>query len=174
MYLLEQFAAKWGVDSKRASDLGRPFTDNDISRIEDTLKVMLPAEFVDQMKTVGALWSPNILTAVCDAQENEHEDEDSEFDLHDLQNLLSAEQIIEETKGWHSAGMPLSLVAIGNDCMGNKFCFDKKDLGTPRCETAPIYFFDHDFDEVTMVAETFSEWIAQFMNLPISNDDDTE
>lgn len=84
-------------------------------------------------------------------------------DLHDLSNLYSPEEILSSTKGWHEAGMPGNLIAIGNDCSGSSFCFDANDLKNGSVSQAPVYFWDHDFDETERIEVSFSSWIGSYL-----------
>ena len=57
--------------------------------------------------------------------------------------------------------MPTHLVAIANDCSGNQFAFSTK----PSNNEDEIWFWDHDFDTVELVAGSFEAWLRLYINL---------
>lgn len=59
--------------------------------------------------------------------------------------------------------MPASLVAIGNDLSGNQFCFAAGDLKDLSVSSAPVFFWDHDFDTTDRIAASFSAWIETYL-----------
>ena len=61
--------------------------------------------------------------------------------------------------------MPENLIVIGNDCMGNKFCFDVNELICPDDTESKVHYWDHDFDSTSTVAASFSEWMERLANL---------
>jgi cell wall assembly regulator SMI1 len=65
--------------------------------------------------------------------------------------------------GWREIGLPDNFVVIGKDFSGNKFCFDVADLQGDAVASAPVYFWDHDFDDVQLVASSFPEWIGSYL-----------
>ncbi len=68
-------------------------------------------------------------------------------------------------RGWQEAGMPEGLVPIAKDCMGNLFCFDLDDGQEIRKLDGPVYFWDHDFNEVQHEAASFETWIGKYNSL---------
>ncbi|MFW2545315.1 SMI1/KNR4 family protein [Primorskyibacter sp. 2E107] len=73
-------------------------------------------------------------------------------------------EIITETEDWWPIGLPQNLIALASDAMGNKFCFSSGDMKT-RHETAPVWFWVHDFNETTKLGDSFSEWLELYVDL---------
>lgn len=125
----------------------------ELHKIGKTLGVMFPEDYKAEVLSVG-LPSPTLalLSAIVD----------QELELHDLSELNAPMEILEETMGWRDAGLPKNLIVIGSDSMGNKFCFDVADLEGETVASAPVYFWDHDFDTVEFVSSSFPEWISSY------------
>lgn len=117
---------------------------------ERELGVLLPNDYKSAILAIGL---PHPTRALL------HNIVKSGVELHDLSDLHTPGEIVQNTLGWRKAGLPVNLVVIGSDSMGNSFCFNSKDL---RSGSAAIYFWDHDFNEVTRVANSFPEWIRSY------------
>lgn len=146
---LLQFAKKWGDQDIQP----KPVKASELEHVERVFGVALPSDYVDQVTAVGLPWPPHLLSATADEQ----------VELHDLSELCTPNEIVSETQSWRQIGLPKNLLVIGIDCMGNKFCFDMKELEGERQTVAAVYFWDHDFDETEKVANSFSDWIAQYL-----------
>lgn len=86
---------------------------------------------------------------------------DEEADFPDLNEFHGPTEIATSTIDWRELGMPRQLVAIANDCSGNQFAFSTK----PSKNEEEIWFWDHDFDTVELVAESFEAWLKLYINL---------
>lgn len=128
-------------------------TPSDLTSSEIALGVQFPEEYKEEVLSAG-LPSPSLalLSAIVD----------QEVDLHDLTELNTPNEILEETMSWREIGLPSNLIVIGTDGMGNKFCFDATDLQGGKVQAAPIYFWDHDFEKVDFVANSFRDWIGTY------------
>ena len=126
----------------------------EIADLERRLGLILPEDYKVEICTAG-LPSPTLalLSAIVER----------EVDLHDLGGLHTPDNIFIETEDWRAIGMPEHLMAIGNDSSGSSFCFDIKDLQKIRVPSAPVYFWDHDLNQVTREAPSFSVWISGFL-----------
>lgn len=127
---------------------------SELNDAETTLGVRFPEDYKAEILSVG-LPSPTLalLEAIVDR----------EADLYDLSELYTPHDIIEVSTGWWQIGMPKNLIAIGNDSMGNKFCFDIADLQGDTVASAPVYFWDHDFGTVELVGASFPVWIGNYV-----------
>jgi hypothetical protein len=147
---LLRFARKWCLDDYAP----QPVDPEHLEVLERELGVSLPADFKKQILSVG-LPSPTLalLSGIVDR----------DVELFDLSSLCEPQDIVGETADWRSAGMPEYLIVIGNDCSGNKFCFDRRDLHAAEVPSAPVYFWDHDTGEVQKLAPSFPLWIASYL-----------
>jgi len=68
---------------------------------------------------------------------------------------------VTQTIEWREIGMPHHLVAFASDCAGNKFSFST----SPNGRSDEVWFFDHDFNTVDLVADSFEGWLEQFAKL---------
>ncbi|MFQ6549013.1 SMI1/KNR4 family protein [Aestuariibius sp. 2305UL40-4] len=146
---LKLFAEKWGDQDR----IPKPVEASELQEVEQTFGIVLPIDYVEQVTAIGLPWPPHLLSAIADEQ----------VELHDLSELCTPNEIVSETEGWHPIGLPENLLVIGNDSMGSKFCFDMKELEGDRKSVAAIFFWDHDFNDTAKVANSFSEWIAQYL-----------
>lgn len=148
--ILLAFTARWSHPNHPPVTIDQP----ELEAAEAILGVRFPEEYKEGVLSVGRP-SPTLalLSAIADRQ----------IELHDLSDLASPNEIVEQTLGWREIGMPKNLVVIGNDSMGNKFCFDVADLQGDRVISAPVYFWDHDFDTVELVGPSFQEWICSYL-----------
>ncbi len=148
--ILLAFAAQWSHPSYPPV----PVDQSELEAAEATLGVRFPEDYKAGVLSVGRP-SPTLalLSAIADQQ----------IDLQDLSDLASPSEIVEETLGWREIGLPENLVVIGNDSMGSKFCLNVADLQGDRVISAPVYFWDHDFDTVEVVGASFPEWIGSYI-----------
>ncbi len=148
--ILLAFAAQWSNPSRPPATVDQ----SELEAAEVTLGVRFPEDYKAGVLSVG-LPRPTLalLSAIAERP----------IDLHDLSDLATPSEIVEETLGWREIGLPENLVVIGNDSMGSKFCFDVADLHGDRVISAPVYFWDHDFDTVELVGASFPEWIGSYV-----------
>lgn len=91
---------------------------------------------------------------------------DTEADLWDVMLFHTPSECVEATETYRSAGMSDRLIAFATDSAGNMFCFDEGDLLDGRPDDAPVWFFDHDFNEDEQLAESFDAWMSSYFSLP--------
>ena len=147
---LKSFAEKWCHENYEPE----PVDEADLKSVESVFKIWFPTDYREQVLAVG-LPSPTLALSSAIVDRN--------LDLHDLSDLCSPKDIIAETDGWRKAGMPDHLLVIGGDCMGNKFCFDFREVSREPKSGASIYFWDHDFGDTVKVANSFSDWIRGYL-----------
>lgn len=128
---------------------------HEIHEIEINLNTVLPQSYIDFLTRYSEAYSPSLLSLIVD----------EDADLHDLQNITSIKDTIEGTKMCWSGGMPDDLIGFGNDSMGNMFCFKKIDPYSERPDDLPVWFFDHDFVEVSQISDSFDSWLEAFILL---------
>ena len=146
---LAQFTAKWTLPDYPPIHV----SEADLAMVEKRFETRLPEDYRREVLNVG-LPRPTIelLDAIVDG----------ELDVHSLGYFYSPDQIIEETIGWREIGMPPQLVAIASDGGGNKFCFDADRLKSGTADRDAVWFFDHDFGTVSVVAPSFEAWISAY------------
>ncbi len=148
--ILLAFAVQWGDPTYPPLIVEK----SELEDAEKTLGVLFPEDYKAGILSGGMpSFTPALLDAIADLQ----------IDLHDLSALNPPDQIVEETLGWREIGLPKNLIVIGYDSMGNKFCFDVADLQSDTVPSAPVYFWDHDFDTVELVGASFPEWIGSYI-----------
>jgi cell wall assembly regulator SMI1 len=148
--ILLAFAAQWSHPSYPPVKVEPA----ELQAAEATLGVRFPEDYKTAILSVGRPFpSLALLSAISDHS----------IDLRALSELSTPKEIVEETVGWREIGLPDNFVVIGNDFSGNKFCFDVADLQGDAVASAPVYFWDHDFDDVQLVASSFPEWIGSYL-----------
>ena len=147
----QTFSDRWGGAGVKPI----PVPVKELERIESELGVLFPYAYLLAMTEVGPLHLPTLLDAIVE----------SDMDIYDVQEFLHPNQI-ETALGWRDAGLPLNLLPIAMDCMGNLFCFNMMELGIERSHDAPIWYFDHDPIEVGRISQSFEHWIAGYSAVP--------
>ncbi|MDC7675057.1 SMI1/KNR4 family protein [Asticcacaulis machinosus] len=75
---------------------------------------------------------------------------DTDFPV--VSDFFKPADIISTTKNWQSIGLPNDLIAFASDDLGNLFCFR-------RDGRSGVWFYNHDFDEVSKVSASFGAWL---------------
>src|SRR5262245_40191123 len=97
--------AEFHAEFVRRSHLGEPpkgFDDLDLDAIEQGLDTMLPVAFRQFVRSHGAVHTDSILDALVERELNHP----------DIQEVLSPEECVANTKGYWSAGMPRHVIGI--------------------------------------------------------------
>ena len=146
MTALKQFA-----DRFNKSDDAKPSTQVDIDSLENKFQIYLPNDYKTFLLNFGNIWTPDILDIVAD----------NELEINDVQQFWTIERIIYDKQNEWTSQLSTDLIPFASDCMGNIFAFIRHDIKSPS-DTASIYFFDHDFDTVEKISNSFTDWIEEF------------
>lgn len=128
--------------------VGREATPEAISEVETKLGYVFPAAYKEYVVEFGATYVPDILDIVVE----------KELDLPDIQEILLVSELVSTNEMYWSGGMPKDYVGFASDSMGNMFCFRKAQELSDQ-----IYYFDHDFGEVTGLEVTLSELFSLYI-----------
>ena len=137
-----------------------PVTAGDLRRVEEELKITLPAAYLAFLTEHGPVFTPGVLDLVTGG-DSEQPPEGASFDV---QEFFEPNQIIETHRLYSSGGMEDWLVPVAMDCMGNVFGFKREEFH-PRRDDCPVFFFDHDFCKIHQEADSFDAWLASFLKL---------
>jgi hypothetical protein len=133
-----------------------PVKASELDMVEQRFSFQLPRSYKEDVLRVGLPQTTiALLNVICDGQ----------LDLSDINDFLRPAQIVEKTEAWHEIGFPRDLVAFATDCMGNLFAFSRSVQGE-----SGVWFFDHDFNEVSEVSDDFRSWIEDYCNIKPSPD----
>ncbi|HLK29296.1 MAG TPA: SMI1/KNR4 family protein [Puia sp.] len=149
MIEFKQFAERFNKN-----DNLKPFAQFEIDQLENEFQIILPTDYKVFLLTIGDAWTPDILDLVVDQN----------ADIHDVQQFWSIERIIYDKQNEWTSQVATDIIPFASDCMGNIFSFLRQDLKL-RNDTASVYFFDHDFDTVEKISDSFKEWINVFNSL---------
>ena len=141
------------TDAFHAGDASTPATDAQLDAANAACRITLPTAFRAFAKSVGNVYTPNILDAITDR----------DLDHPDVQNFMLVTDIAAETSAYWQAGMPHNVVAFASDGMGNLFAFSR-DVHDVVPDDAPVLFFDHDFMTVETVADSFDAFLSWFLD----------
>jgi hypothetical protein len=138
------------------ADGAEPIARAELDRAEDRLGILFPSAYREFVLVRGAARSHTLLGLIVDA----------EVDLWDVMSFHTPSECVEASETYRSAGMSERLVAFATDSAGNVFCFDEGDLLDARPDDAPVWFFDHDFNEDKQLADSFDAWLSSYFSLP--------
>jgi hypothetical protein len=128
---------------------------SDIQSLENILKIKFPSDFKLFTNKYGNLWTPHILDIIVD----------NGIGMNDIQQFWLPEEIIEDKESGLTHQIEKEvLVPFASDCMGNIYAFKSHDLKTLK-PTANVYFFDLDFNEIYLMANSFTALIEKFNSL---------
>jgi cell wall assembly regulator SMI1 len=126
-------------------------SESDIEKLKTELNITIPNEVKLFLTEYGNIYTPEILDLIVD----------NEIDLNDIQEFWKPERIIYDKQNEWTAQLSTDLIPFASDSMGNIFGFLTTELNEEK-ESCAIHFFDHDFDTVEKVADSFSEWIDNY------------
>ena len=145
----DSFSRRFGSEDERL--LVAPA---EIGKIETQFNVQLPASYCEFMEKQGAIQCPRLLFQIVDQK----------ADLWPIACFWHLEDIIADTSLYIHGGMSAKLVGFASDSMGNLFGFDRAEISVKK-DDAQVWFFDHDFCEVSVLAKTFDSWLECYLNL---------
>lgn len=119
-----------------------------IKQIEKTLNLKFNSSYRFLLQKYGSFYCPNLLDILVK----------QESKIPDLNSIIKLEDLIELNNGYWNGGMPKEYFLFGLDCMGNAFCFSKKNYSNE------IYFFDHDFLTITKIADSLIDLWNIYLN----------
>lgn len=147
---IAEFVARW---NRNDALLRAPASE--VCELEAATQAKLPEAHAYLVTEFGDVYSPNLLDSIVGG----------DVDLNDVQSFLLPKQMAEVTREYEEAGMPEGYLAFASDCMGNLFCFKLEDCRMASNEP-PIWFFDHDFVSMDVVAKNYQDWLARYQCLP--------
>ena len=127
---------------------------SDIEKLEKEFEIHLPNDYKIFLITIGSIWTPDILHLIVD----------KELEMDEVSQFWNTKEIIDDKKNWWTSKVSTDIIPFASDSGGNIFAFLTNDLKQQK-ETAAIYFYDHDFDTVDKIAESFKDWIDDFNKL---------
>jgi len=126
-------------------------TEQSIADCQNQLTSVFPDAYQSFMKNHGECFCPEILNIM-----------DDDSDVWPLQNIWNIKEVIESTNIYRQGGMPEGFIVFASDCMGNAFCFNQSQEKQPD---APVHFYDHDFDKISQLTESFDDWLKSYLDL---------
>lgn len=129
----------------------KPVSESKIDKYQKKMSSVFPESYQLFMKNHGTAFCPDIIMVM---------EDDSE--VWPLQNVWDLKSVLKTTKDYVKAGMPNEYIAFATDNMGNAFCFEQTQT---RQKDAPVFLYDHDFDKVSKVANSFDEWLQSYLDL---------
>ena len=149
MKILNEFSRRFNKNEQVRLE-----TDASIEHLERKFKVFLPEIYKSFLKEIGNVFTPEILNIVVD----------KEIDLLEVNEFWEIEQIIFDKENEWTSNLSTELIPIANDSLGNLFAFSNEELTKNNIKIG-IYFFDHDFNTIEKIANSFENWIEKFNEL---------
>ena len=146
MKSIDLFVKNWS-----SKDNMVPISSADIAELEAKLHAVLPDSYKYLLSTYGLVHSPNVLSKVCDLS----------VDIAEVQDFLSLDDVYSLSKLYQMSGMPKGHILFASDSKGSMFCFKLTDC-LHKQNDAAVWFYQHGLPEVEKVANSFTEWLAQF------------
>jgi hypothetical protein len=143
--LHDRFVAKFHF-----GDPPTPVNEQALDTVEMELNTRLPDAYRQFMTRHGVLHTPGILEVL----------PESEVEHPDIQDFLTPQEIVDNTKGYWSAGMPSEHIGIASDCMGNMIGFHRV---LNALDDASVMFFDHDYCTVRVLAPSFDDFLRWYV-----------
>lgn len=143
---IDLFIEKWPGKSTMV-----PIKQDDVIELEATLTLLLPAAYKYLISAYGLVHTPNVLTSVCAL----------EGGMAEVQDFLSLDDVVSLSSLYEMSGMPKGHILFSSDCKGNMFCFKRSDCEIQQTDAA-VWFFDQSQGTVTLVCDSFSEWLTGF------------
>ena len=131
----------------------RGCSDADLDKMEKALHATLPASYRKFMRCHGNVYTPSILDLITDRK----------LDHVDMQELFRPATAAKNTKMYWSGGMPDEFIGIATDCMGNMIGFTRGQPEAERPDDLPVWFFDHDYVEVSRIADGFDDFLMWYV-----------
>ena len=128
-----------------------PASETQLDSIELELETKLPLAYRKFMMQHGPVHTQIILKEIADREINHP----------DVQDFFSPDDVVKDTRGYWSAGMPPDVIGFASDCMGNMIGFRRH---ATRVEDAPVVFFDHDFVDIWELAPSFRAFLAWYVD----------
>ncbi|MBF8149627.1 SMI1/KNR4 family protein [Winogradskyella sp. F6397] len=126
-------------------------SESHIEKLKAELNIIIPNQVKLFLTEYGNIYSPEILDLIVD----------NEIDLWDIQEFWTTERIIYDKQNEWTAQLSVDLIPFASDSMGNIFGFLTAELNEEK-QSCSVHFFDHDFNTVEKIANSFSEWIDQY------------
>lgn len=139
------------VERFNQSDKATPSTHDEIENLEQLFRIFLPDDYKNFLLNFGNIWTPDILDLVVD----------NKLDVYDVAQFWTVDKIIYDKQNEWTSHVSPEIIPIASDSLGNIFSFSRQDLNIP-VDTAHIYFYDHDFDTVEKIADSFTGWIDSY------------
>ena len=103
----------------------------------------------------------------------EQMEDESEDPVPLVDYFYQMDELLDENIDSRWEDMPQDLVAIACDHEGNYFGFDLNDSDgcdeDHRKDDMPVYFWDQDSEELTLVDQSFEHWISGYLALPVGS-----
>jgi hypothetical protein len=154
---------------KDANQFGK-LHDDALTHFEDSHHLKLPEDYrAFLLKYNGGTPSPDIIDFVEDGRETSS-DINYLYRIHEGPYWASLEYGLETFQG----RIPEPFISIGYDAGGNQYL-----LGIQEPYRSKVYFWDHElesnegepptFDNLSWVADSFTQWLEMLHEHPISN-----
>jgi hypothetical protein len=83
------------------------------------------------------------------------------LDIYEVAQFWAIDKIIYDKQNEWTSHVSPEIIPIASDSVGNIFAFLRQDLNI-SLNTANISFYDHDFDTVEKIADSFKYWIDAY------------
>ena len=158
-HIIDKFIQKWSDDGN-----GIPQRQNDLLELQGKLGCRFPNAYRYLILEFGDITTQRLMASIADG----------DYELPDLLIFYSLEKADQTTQDLYNDGLPERLFAFASSMLGNQFCFDLDECSPETDENAAVLCFFQDDKEVYCIADSFTQFIEQYMQVKniFDSDDD--
>ena len=135
------FAKRFVVPSTSNPARNRPPTGDELDAVEATLKARFPVSYREFVTRHGCVWTPKLADQL---------EATGRLVPRAIEEFTPLDCMVEYDR-WN-ASIPRPLLLFAGDSLGDMIGFPKQSA---RVDDLPVFLFDHEFNEVIQLGETF-------------------
>jgi len=148
--IIDKFIEKWSDEGN-----GIPQKESDLLSIQSKLICKFPNAYCYLILEFGDITTQRLMASIADG----------DYELPDLLIFYSLEKAIQTTHELYTDGLPDRLFSFASSMLGNQFCFDLDECSQESYGNAAVLCFFQDDKKVYYIADSFTLFIEQYMQV---------